>query len=164
MNIFVVDLDPLQAARDLCDEHVGKMLLESTQMLATASILFGGPAPCRKDGEEYKICHPNHPCSKWVRASNGNWLWLAQHAVGLSDEFERRYGKRHACQTALEAIILHGSRPEEGDITPFALAMPDEFKDNDAVRAYRRFYIHDKKSFATWERSAPPAWWLEGTA
>ena len=33
MNIFVVDEDPVIAARQLCDKHVVKMILETAQML-----------------------------------------------------------------------------------------------------------------------------------
>jgi len=36
MNIFFLDRDPYKAALALCDKHVPKMLLESTQMLSTA--------------------------------------------------------------------------------------------------------------------------------
>lgn len=35
MNIFVTDSNPTQAARNLCEKHIGgKMLVESAQMLA----------------------------------------------------------------------------------------------------------------------------------
>ena len=35
MNIFALDNDPTAAARSLCD-HIGKMLLESAQLLCNA--------------------------------------------------------------------------------------------------------------------------------
>lgn len=35
MNIFVLDQDPVKAAEYLCDRHIIKMLLESTQLLCT---------------------------------------------------------------------------------------------------------------------------------
>jgi hypothetical protein len=36
MNIFFLDKNPQKAAEYLCDKHVPKMLLESSQMLCTA--------------------------------------------------------------------------------------------------------------------------------
>tara|TARA_R100000353_G_scaffold27510_4_gene23176 strand:+ start:8010 stop:8711 length:702 start_codon:yes stop_codon:yes gene_type:complete len=44
--------------------------------------------------------------------------------------------------------------------TPFALAMPDEFKCNDAVESYRRYYIGAKQEFAEW-RNGTPEWFIK---
>jgi hypothetical protein len=47
----------------------------------------------------------------------------------------------------------------EGELTPFAQAMPDEFKHEDAVQAYRAYY--HSKTFAKWEKGTPaPDWWM----
>jgi hypothetical protein len=39
--------------------------------------------------------------------------------------------------------------------------MPDEFKGDDTIDAYRRFYRQDKVRFATWKwnNSVMPDWW-----
>lgn len=72
MNIFVVNTDPREAARALCDIHVNKMIVESMQMLTTAlkqsGILAPDELPFRKDGiTRYSgNAHPHHPCTKWV--------------------------------------------------------------------------------------------------
>ena len=42
MNIFVLDKDPREAARMLCDKHVPKMIVESGQMLSTAHRMLDG--------------------------------------------------------------------------------------------------------------------------
>ena len=34
MNIFATDENPIIAARNLCDKHINKMIVESAQMLA----------------------------------------------------------------------------------------------------------------------------------
>tara|TARA_A100001515_G_C4405381_1_gene155236 strand:- start:239 stop:439 length:201 start_codon:yes stop_codon:yes gene_type:complete len=42
--------------------------------------------------------------------------------------------------------------------TPFAQAMPDEYRDDDVVKAYRAYY--HSKTFAKWEKGTPaPDWW-----
>jgi hypothetical protein len=48
-------------------------------------------------------------------------------------------------------------------LTPFAQAMPDEYKvEGDAVQAYRNYYIGEKARFATWkEPGLTPEWFQE---
>jgi hypothetical protein len=43
-------------------------------------------------------------------------------------------------------------------ITPFAQAMPDQYKDENAVIAYRKYYINEKVRFAKWQYSEEPEW------
>jgi hypothetical protein len=47
--------------------------------------------------------------------------------------------------------------PVQGQ-TPFALAMPDEYKTDDPVESYRLYYKKDKAHIATWKKRAPPEW------
>jgi hypothetical protein len=45
------------------------------------------------------------------------------------------------------------------ELTPFALAMPDEYRDqNDVVKSYRKYYLAEKIKFAKW-RESTPMWW-----
>ena len=42
--------------------------------------------------------------------------------------------------------------------------MPDEYKCDDYVQAYRNYYMAEKKYFAAWGKGVPaPAWWLTQT-
>ena len=155
MNIFVLDPDPGVAARMQCDRHVVKMTLESAQMLSTAVNELGGQAP-------YKSAHVNHPCSVWVRESLGNFLWMYDHGMALAKEYTQRYGKVHKSEAVIQECmdkvrplpLFNLSR------TPHPLCMPDEYKSDDAVEAYRRFYIADKSGFAQWNKTTEaPSWW-----
>ena len=147
MNIFAVDDDPVLSATMLPDKHIVKMPLECCQML---SIVFSkwylnhGPV-LKKDGTPYRTekgAFRNHPCTKWVAESDDNIQWLLQHGLSLCEEYTYRYGKRHSCQSSLLLAALtyqHGC-PE--DHTPFARAMPDEWKydeDIDTITAYQRY-------------------------
>ena len=49
-----------------------------------------------------------------------------------------------------------------GDLTPFAQAMPDKYKNSDSVQAYRDYYIHEKSRFAKWKFTEPPEWYTQG--
>ena len=42
MNIFILDTNPTSAARQMCDKHVVKMIIESGQMLSTAHRVLDG--------------------------------------------------------------------------------------------------------------------------
>jgi hypothetical protein len=156
MNIFILDRNPIKAAQDQCDKHVCKMVIESAQML------------CLKLPEHlspYKQVYKHHPCSKWVLQSKENYAWMLQHAQALSDEYTYRYGRTHKCDSIIKSCAVYFSKyntigfPDDG-LTPFAQAMPDEYKNPDAVQAYRAYYLGEKKRFAKWAngRSAPD-WW-----
>ena len=149
MNIFVLDNNPHVAAMYACDKHVVKMILESAQMLC--SVQPEGTAP-------YKRSFYNHPCTKWVRASSANYDWLIEHARALCTEYTRRYGKVHKSEKVID--WCDANRPELPDVglTPFAQAMPEDYKNEDAVEAYRTYYRNDKRRFATWKDVDPPTW------
>ena len=156
MNIFVVNPDPVRAARQLCDQHVIKMTLESAQMLCTAANLLGSdPAP-------YKSAYVNHPCSVWVRESLDNYRWLCRHGLALAQEYTRRYGKRHRSEDVIRwcqdrAALL--DLPATG-LTEHPRAMPDRYKTDCVIHSYRLYYRGDKARFATWNKSRPaPHWW-----
>ena len=46
-----------------------------------------------------------------------------------------------------------------GKMTPLAQAMPDKYKHEDPIVAYRR-YVVNEKHYAKWEKGRPmPNWW-----
>ena len=106
MNIFVTDLDPFQSARNLCDAHVIKMIVESCQLLSTQDRLHG------LTGFRYKATHINHPCRKCLE-NPFNYIWLQYHLYGLCKEYTYRFGKIHKSQTLLNNYWL---RPDSEDI------------------------------------------------
>jgi hypothetical protein len=144
MNIFFLHKDPSRAARMQCDKHVVKMVLETTQMLSTAA---------RRNGFDigYKAAYPSHPMTRWVGDNNYNFSWALEHAQELSKEYFARYGKFHACQKVInEFLSLKGSYINFSEPPQ---CMPDEFKCDDYVRAYRDYYIH---KIGEWKH--PPKW------
>lgn len=150
MNIFVLDNNVELSAQYHCDKHVVKMILETAQLLCSAH--EPGVAP-------YRRTHYNHPCSKWVRTTTGNYLWLADFGLALCREYTHRYGKRHKSQDVIE--WAEESIPDSiplGDLTPFAQAMPDQFKHVNTVLAYRRYYNNKQIDMRYTNREAPQ--WL----
>ena len=153
MNIFVLDRDIDLCAQYHCDQHVSKMILESVQIMCTALNKRGMETP-------YRSTHAMHPGVLWTQSSYANFCWLGNLARALNSEYKFRYGrdKDHASIRVLDDIERLSF--ESTGLTEFAQAMPEQYKvPGDAVSAYRTFYRHEKRRFATWSRRGEPYWW-----
>ena len=156
MNIFILDKEVEKCAEYHCDKHVIKMILESAQMLS---------AVVRLNGHDigYKLTHKNHPCTKWARESLSNYNWLVRLTRLLNYEYRYRYDKdiNHKSYDLVRTLPT----PKISDIglTPFAQAMPDQYKNKNAVKAYRDYYINEKSSFLTWTKRKTPNWYRKTT-
>ena len=144
MNIFAIHESPVAAARQLCDAHVNKMILETAQIMSTVHYLHDE----HKDWM-YKPTHKHHPSVRWAAENNCNYGWLWYHWRDMSAEFMRRFKKPHASWVKL------GYRTEYPPMrmkqtqtqTPFALAMPDQYKFFDSpVDCYRAYYAAEKST------------------
>jgi hypothetical protein len=149
MNIFVLDNDLEKSCQYHNDKHVVKMILEGIQILSTALWETGKSAP-------YKSTHKNHPCCIWAKKSLSNWRWLKSFVLALNNEKIFRYGKSHRSVEFLKEM----EEPDIPDIglTPFVQAMPEIYRGKDAVKAYRKYYICEKKHFSTWKNRPTPYW------
>lgn len=191
MNIFATDRDPVLAAQNLCDRHICKMALETNQLLCTAhwigwSKMLNPPVGLRgkllKEWLKERIPHPNfippysmthfnHPSAVWARRCWGNYNWLVRHGMEMCREYTRRYGK----VTKSEAVTRWAGRypPPVFDqtsaddplgMTPFAVAMPDQYKvPGDPIQSYRNYYHGSKVRFAKWKYTSTPQWWAPHT-
>ena len=175
MNIFIIEPGPRLAARSVCDSHVVKMPVESAQMLSTVQRLLDGKQetrltatgrqgrywrlPDEREESLYKAVHIHHPCTVWAGLSRANYIWLCAHGEELCNEYTRRYERIHASAAVIEECYRNSWRIPDGPITPFALAMPDEYKCGDAVESYRRYYLAEKRRIAKWRYSRKPTWW-----
>ena len=163
MNIFVLDECPVISAQMQCDKHIVKMPLETAQMLCSVWHRHG-----QGDKVPYREVHKNHPCTLWTGDNAGNYSWLWKHGMELCFEYTRRYNKIHKCQQVimdLEVYQCPFAFPITDCSTPHPQCMPDKYKSTElrihsnAVRAYRRYYVNDKKDIAKWEKSRPmPKW------
>lgn len=158
MNIFVLDIDPTEAAIAQCDKHVVKMPLECAQMLSTVHHIYESD---RVD-EVYKPTHRHHPCTVWAATTRSNYYWLYDHFEALSGEYRYRYGNTHQSWFKLREPLRHPPTGLRGvGLTTFAQAMPDEYKCDDAVAAYQSFYRSEKKSFLVYSKRMAPDWLTE---
>lgn len=164
MNIFVLDLDPRDAAHYHNDRHVSKMILETSQMLASAHLMVDGhtaniPRTAYLTNSRNYL---NHPCARWVRESSQNYKWTFALLHGLCDEFLNRHKHLHSYAedrkvdelSQLPKLIVHD------EITTRPQCMPIEYTcPGNAVAAYRDYYIGEKQHIATW-KCGKPDWYM----
>lgn len=163
MNIFALDNDPALAARYLCDQHLGKMLLESAQLLCN---VFDEPVGAirsrwlkmlpvervKLDLLPYKRTHYNNRFSVWARTSSANCLWLWQHANALAIEHRTCFAKSRGSELALD--WMRGRFPALPAVGRTPFAMHDRYRGPDAVQAYRAYYAAEKLTL----RNKPVSW------
>jgi hypothetical protein len=158
MNIFILDENPVKAAKMQCDKHVVKMIIESAQMLCTTHRYLDGKEwiDYSKNGRKitrwdhwtdppmessnrpmlYKSVMINHPCTIWTCESWDNYYWHVEHALELCAEYTRRYRKVHATEKIIRWCKKYAPRNRRSrsnsffgkGLTPFAQAMPDHYK------------------------------------
>lgn len=160
MNIFASDDDPELAARNLDDQRLVKMVLETAQLLSGALYRLGW-----WNHDLYKPTHLNHPCTVWTAKSRGNFDWLVQHGLALGQEYSYRFrfniGKHKsvkiilACQAAFDRCPL-----EPLDRTPFANCTDVYDPTLSVVERYRKYLIETKwfDGKARWTKRDKPDW------
>jgi hypothetical protein len=181
MNLFVLDTDPIKAAKLQCDKHVVKMIVESAQMLSTAHRMLDGkltrgPSKSGKtmskkwmhpnkelDSVLYTAVHMSHPCTVWTMTSSANYNWHYQHYLALCEEYTYRYGKVHSTDRLLSQILQQVPKNiKQGALTQFVLAMksnPECMFPNDPVKSYRMFYQTKQDRFKmSWTKRDIPEW------
>jgi len=145
MNIFALSDSPVLSAQYQHDKHVVKMTLETAQLVSQA--VRKRPdwiELCSERDSLYRITHVHHPSSRWCRATAGNLRWLCQHGLALADEYSHRFWRTHKSRQIISIVQdLCDQLPDE-EQTPFAMAMPYQYKTDDPVLSYRLYYLHEK--------------------
>lgn len=154
MNIFYFDDNIETCAHDHCDAHVVKMILESAQILCTVLWLNNKRAP-------YQPTHKNHPCVLWANRSLSNWNWLKNLAGALNKEYMYRFN-HHKNHRSYDVILTLETPPiPDLGLTEIIQVMPDEYKNQDPVLAYRQYFIARKVHLAKWTKREVPRWFVE---
>lgn len=163
MNLFILSKSIEDSAIYHCDRHICKMPTETAQMLSFAYH--------HKDLWEQKLpdyimqfskTHDLHPCSKWMRESLSNWIYAAKFGLALYYEYQYRYNQPDKHQRAFNIFTFClNNLPNIKDIglTPFAQAMPDDFKIYDCpIQNYRNYYKKGKSHLFKWKNRKQPYW------
>jgi hypothetical protein len=167
MNLFILSLIQKEIAQFMMDKHLHKILLEAVQMLCSAKRILDPEDPI--NDKLYKLAHKNHPVTIWCRTSKENFIWVLDLVEELHREWRFRYGhsdkKFH--KSYIVSLILRENIPRESifekeGLTPFALAMPIEYKTDDPVVSYRNYYMsEEKQKIASWKKKREkPEWYI----
>jgi hypothetical protein len=166
MNLFILSLIPKEIAEFMMDKHVSKILLEAVQMLCSAKRILDPEDSINEN--IYKLAHKNHPVTIWCRTSKANFLWTLELIEEIHNEWKYRYNhpedknhKSYVMAQILKKHIPEDNKFEHQCLTPFALAMPDIYKSEDAVISYRKYYMSDEKQkIASWKKKrVKPKWY-----
>ena len=172
MNIFATDINPSTAARNLCDKHINKMIVESAQMLANGFALdrmAQGDCPRNQKGEPRSHGYSKHPCTLWCYETRGNMEWLVEHALemgekdsidGVTNQNTFLYGSFNGARTTYMIPLAL-----KGGLKDFAIAISDTmncrkvdgFDDLSSIEKYRFYYRMDKP-FVKWTKRKKPSW------
>jgi hypothetical protein len=142
MNIFAIEgdtetgeIDWVKSAQSQDNLRVVKMILESCQILSTVLNEQGLDAP-------YRSFNPKHPSCLWAAESAANFMNLALHCEAMICEYRERFGKTHKCAAVLNKIVAMFDVDlfPTTKCTPLRLAMPDEFRSDNPIVSYRKFY------------------------
>lgn len=154
MNIFYLDSNPELCAKYHCDKHVIKMILESVQILSAILRINNIDAG-------YKLTHKKHPATIWAGESLSNWRWVKKLTEELNKEYRYRYEK-DINHKSFDVMQSFPNPPiEDKGLTKAALVMPEEYFDEDPVKAYRNYYFKEKANICSWARRGKPFWWME---
>ena len=153
MNLFHLDKNPKTIAQYHCDKHVVKMVLETAQMLCSAY-----KKHYHDDGDLYKIAHPKHPMTLWVGYSHMNFKFALDVLKELGKEYTHRYNKVHKSMRIYDLLTTKYTRWHSWDglFTKPPQCMPDEFKHEDYITAYKNYYKGAKKEFAKYTNREIP--------
>lgn len=116
----------------------------------------------------YKTTHENHPCNKWIRQQNGQYLWLFDLYKSCLTEYEYRHSKTHAAGRLVDVLRKVPKNSYHSYWSDPPLCMPDEYKiPGDPVGSYQRFYRHKKmfdkneKFMGKYTKRTPPVWFVQ---
>jgi hypothetical protein len=166
MNIFVLDEDATTAAKMMCDKHIVKMFIETCQILSCVLDKNGTEGrSVELELPQYPKAHAKHPCTLWAMESYYNAQWLIDHLQAIDNEYHTRYPRKDHKLKGLANVyrseLEDCSFTEEREMTDFAQAMPDDYKNECPVQAYRTYYLMDKGNFAAWKLETP-RWYKYG--
>jgi hypothetical protein len=182
MNIFYLNDDPVICAKQHCDKHVVKMILEYAQLLSTAHRVLDGKMYIDKTKTGRKIkrwkleneetdellflaSHIQHPSGAWCRKNMQNYMWLSELLEALCKEYTHRYGKVHSVQRSGLMDYLCNVLPNNIPIGPFTEpppAMPEYCKvPLNSILSYHNYYVNEKVRFARWTARDIPLWYAE---
>lgn len=108
----------------------------------------------------YSPTYDNHPCSLWIKENISNFFWTCEFGIKMIEEYRFRYNsnKHERCMLIFQWALANLPELEIDLITPFAKAMPEEFKVDCSIDSYRNYYKYGKSELHQWTKRDKPEW------
>lgn len=161
MNIFATDRDTTTCATYHTDSHIVKMPLEMAQMV---SFVYNHKEFWDKSIPQllmkHSPSHDKHPCSLWMQENISNFYWSVELGIKLVEEYRYRYNseKHERCLLIFKWAMDNLPELNIECMTPFAKAMPEEFKVDCSIESYRNYYKFGKAELHKWSKREKPEW------
>jgi hypothetical protein len=145
MNIFPIDKNPKKCAEWSCDQHVVKIISEAV-LIYSSALSYYDKEKWNEIPKEYKYGPINLPLVRWaINKKNRNWL--AHYIFELNKEYEFRYEKKHRAYQVFIYLANEFNEMPYRDIEleypeDFVQCMPDEFKCDNSIEAYKKYYTY----------------------
>lgn len=174
MNVFVLDREPSACAEYHCDRHVSRSILDIAKILSIAHVSLDGvttvsghaPLALTLFNQSWidNRCVSRHPWVLWASRATVNYDWLHSLLGELLKQYTARFANVHGFTSMYVDL---SSRPlllpmKFDCIFDWPQCMPTIYHRRDTIRAYRAYYVNEKRDLAQWsEPAAKPAWWDE---
>jgi len=156
MNIFILDEDPILAAKYHADNNLNQKINDILIILKNCRII----SKLETVPADLLMRIENTPILDWVLTSSGNYNWLYELLKALIEQLELRTNKPDAVSQELLEILREVPEdiPDSG-ITCFPDLLPEAYQNNNIVEAHREYYIDTQLNKATWtDPAGVPAW------
>lgn len=160
MQLFLVDDNLEIAAKSLCDQHVGKQILENAQLLSWQLPELWRPYKATK-------AQMNHPLTIALSTSFDLCAEICDFSENLGDEHRHRFGSTHKS----ECVVEWCWRNVEASCVPTDQALQEAWKtDLPPVDYIRQVYIDKCIRWATeghpmrYTKRDPPDWLLDAVS
>ena len=172
MQMFVLDLSPIDSAKFLCDAHIRVIGREVSMCLSSWYAQNIGHA------EELPYKPFNHPVV-WQMANPYTRMWARSYANNIFRVFNIRFGHVHASEDKFQEIFTYSLRYDQSlnplwtpdDVYRYArfsfiekgASVIPELSIDDAIRRYRAYYLYKTQTMRVpviWTATTRP-WWLE---
>ena len=159
-NLFVTNVNPAEAPKDLDDNRLITACLESSQILGTALYRRG-----LWNVHMYRpLWNHNHVVAVWAAASKNNFRWMYHYAEACCDEYKYRFNRLEENSNRIQISLCWDAfrlREVFSDtaLTEFPNTTP--YKTLYITDAYRRYMNEEKWSHSTpvWTKRGPPVWY-----
>jgi hypothetical protein len=96
----------------------------------------------------------------WIRENLINFIWTCEFGIKMIEEYRYRYNsnKHERCKQIFEWSLDNLPDLPVAEFSPFAKAMPEEFKVDCSVESYRNYYRFGKSELHQWTKRTKPEW------